>query len=130
MNFVALKMFLSDRAKYFGLIFAIAFASFLLATLPNISRWVQRIEALPNYQRTYPTALETSRITNGDGSIVSSMAKNGEGSRVFRQNFADQRLHCRFWVLPNDYVMTQVICSTKVNVGTTVKQTNTRAERI
>jgi putative ABC transport system permease protein len=31
MNFVALKMLLADRAKYFGLIFAIAFASFLLA---------------------------------------------------------------------------------------------------
>jgi glutathione S-transferase len=23
-------------------------------TFPNIARWVQRIEALPNYQRTYP----------------------------------------------------------------------------
>ena len=31
MNFVALKMLVADRAKYFGLIFAIAFASFLLA---------------------------------------------------------------------------------------------------
>jgi putative ABC transport system permease protein len=31
MNYVALKMLVSDRAKYFGLIFAIAFASFLLA---------------------------------------------------------------------------------------------------
>jgi hypothetical protein len=27
MNFVALKMLVADRAKYFGLIFAIAFAS-------------------------------------------------------------------------------------------------------
>ena len=31
MNFVALKMLVADKAKYFGLIFAIAFASFLLA---------------------------------------------------------------------------------------------------
>ncbi len=31
MNFVALKMLVADRAKYFGLIFTIAFASFLLA---------------------------------------------------------------------------------------------------
>ncbi|HEX2715074.1 MAG TPA: ABC transporter permease [Candidatus Acidoferrales bacterium] len=31
MNFVALKMLVADRAKYFGLIFAIAFSSFLLA---------------------------------------------------------------------------------------------------
>jgi glutathione S-transferase len=23
-------------------------------TFPNVDRWVQRIEALPNYQRTYP----------------------------------------------------------------------------
>jgi len=23
-------------------------------TFPNVARWVQRIEALPNYQRTYP----------------------------------------------------------------------------
>jgi putative ABC transport system permease protein len=30
-NFVALKMLVADRAKYFGLIFAIAFSSFLLA---------------------------------------------------------------------------------------------------
>src|SRR5918996_2516854 len=26
----------------------------LAQTFPNIARWVQRIEALPNYQRTYP----------------------------------------------------------------------------
>ena len=31
MNFVALKMLVADRSKYFGLIFTIAFASFLLA---------------------------------------------------------------------------------------------------
>jgi len=36
MNFVALKMLSSDRAKYFGLIFAIAFASFLLANQAGI----------------------------------------------------------------------------------------------
>jgi hypothetical protein len=30
-NFVALKMLVADRSKYFGLIFTIAFASFLLA---------------------------------------------------------------------------------------------------
>jgi putative ABC transport system permease protein len=36
MNFVALKMLVSDRAKYFGLIFAIAFASFLLANQVGI----------------------------------------------------------------------------------------------
>ena len=26
----------------------------LAQTYPNIARWVQRVEALPNYQRTYP----------------------------------------------------------------------------
>ena len=36
MNFVALKMLVSDRAKYFSLIFAIAFASFLLANQISI----------------------------------------------------------------------------------------------
>jgi len=36
MNFVALKMLVTDRAKYFGLIFAIAFASFLLANQISI----------------------------------------------------------------------------------------------
>ena len=36
MNFVALKMLVADRAKYFGLIFAIAFASFLLANQVGI----------------------------------------------------------------------------------------------
>ncbi len=36
MNFVALKMLGADRAKYFGLIFAIAFASFLLANQAGI----------------------------------------------------------------------------------------------
>jgi len=36
MNFVALKMLVADRAKYFSLIFAIAFASFLLANQISI----------------------------------------------------------------------------------------------
>jgi putative ABC transport system permease protein len=36
MNFVALKMLFADRAKYFSLIFAIAFASFLLANQVSI----------------------------------------------------------------------------------------------
>jgi putative ABC transport system permease protein len=36
MNFVALKMLVADKAKYFGLIFAIAFASFLLANQVGI----------------------------------------------------------------------------------------------
>jgi putative ABC transport system permease protein len=36
MNFVALKMLLGDRAKYLGLVFAIAFASFLLANQISI----------------------------------------------------------------------------------------------
>jgi NodT family efflux transporter outer membrane factor (OMF) lipoprotein len=36
MNFVALKMLTADRGKYFGLIFAIAFASFLLANQISI----------------------------------------------------------------------------------------------
>jgi putative ABC transport system permease protein len=35
-NFVALKMLVADRAKYFSLIFAIAFASFLLANQVSI----------------------------------------------------------------------------------------------
>jgi hypothetical protein len=36
MNFVALKMLTADRGKYFGLIFAIAFASLLLANQISI----------------------------------------------------------------------------------------------
>jgi len=36
MNFVALKMLFGDRAKYLGLVFAIAFASFLLANQISI----------------------------------------------------------------------------------------------
>src|SRR5262244_3463892 len=36
MNFVALKMLVADRSKYFSLIFAIAFASFLLANQVGI----------------------------------------------------------------------------------------------
>jgi putative ABC transport system permease protein len=36
LNFVALKMLVADRAKYFSLIFAIAFASFLLANQVSI----------------------------------------------------------------------------------------------
>jgi len=36
MNFVALKMLTGDRAKYLGLIFAIAFSSFLIAHQSSI----------------------------------------------------------------------------------------------
>ena len=36
MNFVALKMLTGDRAKYVGLIFTIAFASFLIAHQASI----------------------------------------------------------------------------------------------
>src|SRR5262249_61183188 len=36
MNFVAIKMLTGDRAKYLGLIFAIAFASFLLENQSSI----------------------------------------------------------------------------------------------
>ena len=36
MNFVALKMLTGDRAKYLGLIFTIAFASFLLENEASI----------------------------------------------------------------------------------------------
>ena len=36
MNFVALKMLTGDRAKYLGLIFAIAFSSFLMAHQASI----------------------------------------------------------------------------------------------
>src|SRR2546428_738619 len=36
MNFVALKMLTGDRAKYLGLIFAIAFSSFLIAHQASI----------------------------------------------------------------------------------------------
>jgi putative ABC transport system permease protein len=36
MNFVALRMLISDRAKYFGLVFAIAFCTFLLENQTSI----------------------------------------------------------------------------------------------
>ncbi len=36
MNFIALKMLTGDRAKYLGLIFTIAFSSFLLANQTSI----------------------------------------------------------------------------------------------
>ncbi len=36
MNFIALRMLTGDRAKYFGLIFAIAFCTFLLENQTTI----------------------------------------------------------------------------------------------
>ena len=36
MNFVALRMLTGDRAKYFGLVFAIAFCTFLLENQTSI----------------------------------------------------------------------------------------------
>jgi len=38
MNFIALKMLTGDRAKYLGLIFAIAFCTFLLENQTSISQ--------------------------------------------------------------------------------------------
>lgn len=45
MSCVALKMLTGDRAKYFGLIFAIAFTSFLLAN--QISIFIGIMTRLP-----------------------------------------------------------------------------------
>src|SRR5712671_7326566 len=42
MNFVALKMLTGDRAKYLGLIFAIAFATFLLENQTSIFAGILR----------------------------------------------------------------------------------------
>src|SRR5215468_294711 len=42
MNFVALRMLTGDRAKYFGLIFAIAFCTFLLEHQTSISANIMR----------------------------------------------------------------------------------------
>ena len=36
MNFIALRMLTGDRAKYFGLVFAIAFCTFLLENQTSI----------------------------------------------------------------------------------------------
>jgi putative ABC transport system permease protein len=36
MNFIALRMLMSDRAKYFGLVFAFAFSTFLLLNQMSI----------------------------------------------------------------------------------------------
>ncbi len=45
MNFVALKMLVADRAKYFSLIFAIAFASFLLANQVSIFIGIMKFQS-------------------------------------------------------------------------------------
>src|ERR1051325_3940355 len=42
MNFVALRMLTGDRAKYFGLIFAIAFSTFLLENQTSIFAGIMR----------------------------------------------------------------------------------------
>ena len=42
MNFVALRMLTGDRAKYFGLIFAIAFSTFLLLNQTSIFAGIMR----------------------------------------------------------------------------------------
>lgn len=45
MNFVALKMLTGDRAKYLGLIFTIAFASFVLENEASIFAGIMKPEA-------------------------------------------------------------------------------------
>lgn len=47
MNFIALKMLTGDRAKYLGLIFTIAFASFLLANQISIFAGIMKRTASP-----------------------------------------------------------------------------------
>jgi putative ABC transport system permease protein len=42
MNFVALRMLTGDRAKYFGLVFAIAFCTFLLENQTSIFANIMR----------------------------------------------------------------------------------------
>src|SRR5258708_40323312 len=42
MNFVALKMLLGDRAKYLGLIFAVAFSTFLMSHQSSIFAGIMR----------------------------------------------------------------------------------------
>src|SRR2546427_13226025 len=42
MNFVALRMLTGDRAKYFGLVFAIAFCTFLLENQTSIFASIMR----------------------------------------------------------------------------------------
>jgi hypothetical protein len=46
MNFVALRMLTGDRAKYFGLVFAIAFCTFLFATAVSLTPGWLRSEAM------------------------------------------------------------------------------------
>src|SRR5260370_39803678 len=45
MNFVALRMLTGDRAKYFGLVFAIAFCTFLLENQTSIFANIMRRKA-------------------------------------------------------------------------------------
>jgi hypothetical protein len=47
MNFIALKMLTGDRAKYLGLIFAIAFCTFLLENQTSISRAIAEVLVYP-----------------------------------------------------------------------------------
>src|ERR687885_1335002 len=47
MNFVALRMLIGDRAKYFGLVFAIAFCTFLLENQTSIFANIMKRTAHP-----------------------------------------------------------------------------------
>ena len=51
--FLVIQLILRAAAKETAQTFNLGFAP-LAQTYPNIARWVERIESLPNYQRTFP----------------------------------------------------------------------------
>src|SRR6266542_1968310 len=64
MNFIALKMLTGDRAKYLGLIFAIAFATFLLENQTS------RTERSQGHHRRYLRRLRSVRELAGDANPI------------------------------------------------------------
>src|SRR5215813_13365362 len=72
MNFVAIKMLTGDRAKYLGLIFAIAFASFLLENQSSIFAGVVGLHGQPDRGRHRCRHLGPGRSAGTDGAGLPS----------------------------------------------------------
>ena len=66
MHFIALKMLTGDRAKYLGLIFAIAFCTFLLENQTSIFAGILRRTGIPvNFGITITNALHVGTVVTG-----------------------------------------------------------------
>src|SRR5262252_5335997 len=77
MNFVAIKMLTGDRAKYLGLIFAIAFAAFLLENQSSIFAGVM-----------LRTASQIVDVTDADISVMDRNTQYIDGIRALTEALA------------------------------------------